>query len=59
MIGRGIEAVEKTPKKLNERPCFASIDLKVKELNVEREKYFGETFAGNDCNFLLEKDNLE
>ena len=53
-----IEAREKT-KDFDAGPCFISVDATLKnKLGMEREKYFGGCFVGNDCHKLLREKNI-
>ena len=48
---------EKT-KVFDAGPCYVLIDGTLNKIGVEREKYFGGCFVGNDCHKILRDDNL-
>ena len=53
-----IESREKT-KDFDAGPCFISVDATLKnKLGIEREKYFGGCFVGNDCHKVLREKNI-
>ena len=49
---------EKKTKVFDAGPCYVSIDGTLNKIGVERKKYFGGCFVGNDCHKILRDDNL-